>query len=390
MESAVVVGAGVLGACVSYHLARAGVRVVVVEEEARPAAGTSGATFSADVTHLKTPYAYYRLNRQGSDEHRFLSEALGGPAWRHPAPLLQWADGDAAQQALRERALRAQGWGQDCRLAPPSVLRELAPAVDPAACGADEVVVHGSACWFDAPRFVHTLLDAAVRHGAETRLGVAVTGLTRVAGRITGVVAGDRSFSADAVVNCAGPGADRVAGFAGVRLPMRRVPGLVTESDALAGAPLTAIVAAPDIDLRPTPGGGVLALSWDVDARLDGAVQPRVDGLPRELHRRAGTVLPGLARARIEDARIGVRPVPHDGLPLVGEVPGAPGLYHLVSHSAVTLAPVLGRLAAQEITTGRPATELTAYRPDRAVPGDVHDENLRAMNRRRPQPQREP
>ncbi|NEB76232.1 FAD-binding oxidoreductase, partial [Streptomyces sp. SID14478] len=94
----------------------------------------------------------------------------------------------------------------------------------------------------------------------------------------------------------------------------------------------------------------------------------------------------GLARARFEDARIGVRPVPSDGLPLVGAVARAPGLYHLVSHSAVTLAPVLGRLAAQEITTGRPAPELAAYRPDRAVPGDVHDENLRAMNHRRPAP----
>ncbi|MGY0020487.1 NAD(P)/FAD-dependent oxidoreductase [Streptomyces sp. cg35] len=385
MTSAVVVGAGVLGACVSRHLARAGVRVVVVER-ARPASGTSGATFSADVTHLKTPYAYYRLNRQGSEEHRLLSEALGGPAWRHPAPLLQWADGDDAHRALRERALRARGWGHECRLAPPSVLSELAPAVDPAACGADEVVVHENTAWFDAPRFVHALLDDAVRHGAETHYGVAVTGLTRADGRITGVVAGARSWSADVVVNCAGPAADRIAGFAGVRLPLRQVPGLVTETDPLPGEPLTAIVAAPDIDLRPTPGGGVLALSWEVDARLDGAAR----GLPQELHRRAEAVVPGLARARIEDARIGVRPVPSDGLPLVGVAAGAPGLYHLVSHSAVTLAPVLGRLAAQEIATGRPVADLAAYRPDRTVPSDVQDENLRAMNHWRPRPQSAP
>ncbi|MFJ9037309.1 NAD(P)/FAD-dependent oxidoreductase [Streptomyces sp. NPDC102406] len=382
MDSAVVVGAGVLGACVSHHLARAGVRVVVVEEGVRPAGGTSGATFSTDVTHLKTPYTYYRLNRQGAEEHRLLSETLDGPAWRHPAPLVQWADGDAAHRALRERALRAMGWGHDCRFAAPSVLRELAPAVDPAACAADEVVVYDSAAWFDAPRFVRTLLDAAGRHGAEAHYGVAVTGLTRAGGRVTGVVAVARSWSADVVVNCAGPGADRIASFAGVRLPLRRVPGLVTETDPLPGTPLTAIVAAPDIDLRPTPGGGVLALSWDVDARLDGA--DATDGAPRELHRRAGAVLPGLARTRIEDARIGVRPVPRDGLPLVGAMPRAPGLYHLVSHSAVTLAPVLGRLAAREITTGRPATELAPYRPDRAVPGGVQDENLRAMDRRRP------
>ncbi|NEB81812.1 FAD-binding oxidoreductase, partial [Streptomyces sp. SID14478] len=164
MTSAVVVGAGVLGACVSYHLARAGVRTVLVEES-RPAGGTSGATFSADVTHLKTPYAYYRLNRQGSDEHRLLSDELAGPAWRHPVPLLQWADTDEAGRALRARTARARDWGQDCRLAGPSVLRELAPAVDPAACRAEEVAVHDGAAWFDAPRFVHALLDAAVRHG---------------------------------------------------------------------------------------------------------------------------------------------------------------------------------------------------------------------------------
>ncbi|MFI7385476.1 NAD(P)/FAD-dependent oxidoreductase [Streptomyces sp. NPDC049813] len=383
MDSAVVVGAGVLGACVSYHLARAGVRVVVVEA-ARPAAGTSGATFSADVTHLKTPYAYYRLNRQGSEEHRQLSAALDGPAWRRPAPLLQWADDDAAHQALRARASRVRGWGHACHLAPPSVLRDLAPAVDPAACGADEIVVHTDTCWFDAPRFVHALLDAAVRHGAETHHGVTVTGLTRTGGRITGVRAGARSWSADTVVNCAGPGARGIAALAGVRLPLRQVPGLVIESEPLAGGPLTAIVAAPGIDLRPTPGGGVLALSWDIDARLGGTAEPVADGLPQELRRRAATVLPDLARARILDARIGVRPVPADGLPLVGEAPQAPGLYHLVSHSAVTLAPVLGRLAAHEITTGRAAAALAPYRPDRAAPDDVQDENLRAMDDRRP------
>ncbi|MET9498764.1 FAD-dependent oxidoreductase [Streptomyces sp. NPDC006552] len=396
MDSAVVVGAGVLGACVSYHLARAGVRVAVVEA-AGPAAGTSGATFSVDVTHLKTPYAYYRLNRQGSEEHRRLAEALDGPAWRHPAPLLQWADGDAAHQALRARALRVRGWGHDCRLAPRSVLRELAPAVAPAACGADEIVVHTSTSWFDAPRFVRTLLDAAVRHGAETHYGVTVTGLTRARGRITGVRAGDRSWRADTVVNCAGPEAARVAALAGARLPLRQVPGLLIESAPLHGDPLTAIIAAPGIDLRPAPGGGVLALSWDIDARLDGAAGPaprgegpgpdprsRFGGLTRELRGRAGAVLPGLARTGTEDARIGVRPVPADGLPLVGEEPGAPGLYHLVSHSAVTLAPVLGRLAAREIATGRAAAELALYRPDRAAPGDVQDENLRAMDERRP------
>lgn len=66
MDRVVVVGSGVLGASVAYHLARSGADVVVMEAE-RPASGASGATLSLDVTHLQAPYSYYRLNRAGSE-----------------------------------------------------------------------------------------------------------------------------------------------------------------------------------------------------------------------------------------------------------------------------------------------------------------------------------
>ncbi|WP_420037239.1 NAD(P)/FAD-dependent oxidoreductase [Streptomyces sp. cg28] len=383
MNRVVVVGAGVLGACVTYHLARAGAHVVLVEEAPGPAGGTSGATFAADVTHLKTPYAYYRLNRQGSEGHLRLAEEIGGPGWRHPLPLVQWSDDEGGQRALRERTARAREWGHDCRLAPASMLRDLAPAVDPAACPADEIVVHSGGAWFDAPRFVRALLDAAARRGTvETHYGAPVTGLLRDGEQVTGVRAGARTWHADTVVNSAGPGAGRVAALAGARLPLRQVPGLIATSGPLSGQPLTAILSVPGLDLRPTADGGVLALSWEVDARLRGSA----DGLPQELHRRARDIVPGVAGARIADARIGIRPVPLDGLPFVGEVPGAPGLYHLVSHSGVTLAPVLGRLAAREITGTGPVSELADYRPDRTIADTVHDENLISMNRRGARP----
>ncbi|MCX4831994.1 FAD-binding oxidoreductase [Streptomyces sp. NBC_01016] len=384
MDRVVVVGAGVLGASVAYHLARSGADVVVLEAE-RSASGASGATLSLDVTHLQTPYAYYRLNRAGSEGHLRLAEEIGGPSWRHPAPLIQWADGEAAQQALRERALQVRSWGHACDLAPAAALREAAPEVDPAACSAEEVVVHTGAAWFDAPRFVQALLEAAARHGAELHSRTPVTGLLREDSRVTGVVAGERRFTASTVVNCAGSMAEALAALAGVRLPMRAVPGLLVESGRLPDVPLGAILAAPGINLRPTPDGGVLALSRDIDARLDARLGGPLDGLSQELFRRAGDVVPELRRTGSAASRVGFCPVPLDELPLVGAVPGAPGLYHLVAHSGVTLAPVLGRLAADEITTGRPSPELAAYRPDRAMSGDVYAENMRALGCHVPQ-----
>ncbi|MDW6056947.1 hypothetical protein SAZ11_00975 [Streptomyces sp. FXJ1.4098] len=65
-----------------------------------------------------------------------------------------------------------------------------------------------------------------------------------------------------------GPDADRIAGFAGVRLPMDRVPGLVGETTPVPEARLEAILTTPEVDLRPAPGDRVCSISWSIDALL--------------------------------------------------------------------------------------------------------------------------
>ena len=80
----------------------------------------------------------------------------------------------------------------------------------------------------------------------------------------------------------------------------------------------------------------------------------------------AEQVVPHLRRlewdqeVRVESA---LRPIPQDGLPAVGLV--QPGLYTVVSHSGVTLAPILGALVAEELLTGRKVSLLESFRPDR-------------------------
>ncbi|WP_407555234.1 FAD-dependent oxidoreductase [Streptomyces sp. Pv4-95] len=388
MTRAIVLGAGVLGASVAHRLAAAGADVTVIESGG-PAAGTSGATFSVDVTHLKTPHSYYELNRLSSAEHIALGEELDGPAWRHPMPLVQWGNTPDEQHTLRERAERLQSWGHPCRFVDPKELRELAPGADPAACTGDELVVHDHASWYDAPRLVRHLLDRAALQGAVIHYGVHATGLLRIGDRVTGVVAGARSWTADQVVNCTGPHAGSIAELAGVSLPMTLFPGLVGESTPVPEAALGAILAAPGVDLRPAPDDRVLSISWEIDARLPDASEAATarPDLELDLHRRGQAVLAALRSApRLAGVRVGVRPVPFDGLPLAGALPGAPGLYHLVSHSAVNLAPLLGRLAAEEIMAGGPDTAgagvLAAYRPDRSTAADVQDESLRTMSNR--------
>ena len=76
-------------------------------------------------------------------------------------------------------------------------------------------------------------------------------------------------------------------------------------------------------------------------------------------------VVPALAAARPVTALVGVRPIPADGLPCVGGVPGIPGYVEAVTHSGVTLAPLIARSLADEMLREAGNPLLRPFRPDR-------------------------
>src|SRR5439155_26747441 len=89
---------------------------------------------------------------------------------------------------------------------------------------------------------------------------------------------------------------------------------------------------------------------------------------PRRLLERACAVFPNLPLASLAAsaaARVCVRPIPGDERSIVGPLPHLTGVYVAVTHSGVTLGPLLARLLAEEIVTGRMPPLLAPYRPDR-------------------------
>ena len=80
---------------------------------------------------------------------------------------------------------------------------------------------------------------------------------------------------------------------------------------------------------------------------------------------RAQRAVGGLEDAEVLDYRVCVRPMPADGLPIVGWLPGAGGLYVGVTHSGATLGLRLAELICADLVSGAPAAELAPYRPDR-------------------------
>ncbi|NEB74599.1 FAD-binding oxidoreductase, partial [Streptomyces sp. SID14478] len=132
---------------------------------------------------------------------------------------------------------------------------------------------------------------------------------------------------------------------------------------ACAQVPVRRAMHAPHVEIRPDGDASVVLHSREVDALIDTGEEPAALG--RLLHASARHVVPELDGARIARTRVARRPVPADGFPSVGAVPSVPGYYEAVSHSGITLGPVIGRLLAAEILDGERDDLLADFRPER-------------------------
>jgi glycine/D-amino acid oxidase-like deaminating enzyme len=355
----VVVGAGCVGACVAYRLAERGARVAVLDAGA-PGAGTSGASFAWTNSFGKTPRDYHDLNVASMEEHLELAKELGG-GWLHQDGALAWEAGVAGVDRLAQAVERLRAWGYPIERISTGQARELEPDLRIGPEVEDVVWTPGEG-YVEAGPLIAALLAAAGRRGARILAGRRVTAVRREGPRVRGVSTegGDR-LEADWVVDCAGAAADEIARLAGVPLLLHRVPGRLIYTGPVATT-LRRPVHAPGCHFRPD-GGGRLVLAEGAHDQVWAEA-----GEPWPAERSLATVaahLPALAGARVEATRVGVRPMPPDERPMVGEIPGLDGFYAVVSHSGVTLGPLWGRIAAAELLDGARDPRLAPYRPAR-------------------------
>jgi glycine/D-amino acid oxidase-like deaminating enzyme len=355
----IVIGAGVVGSNVAYRLTRAGAQVTVLDA-GRPGGGTSGATFAWLNAFSKTPRHYFDLNVASMREHGELARELKGE-WYIAVGALAWGQTEAKKSELRANAERLTAWGYQAELLSPRQARDLEPdlAFEPD----DEVIFVPGEGWVSPVPLIYGLLRAAESLGASVRTHTRVVELLRTGQRVTGLrtEAGER-LEADVVVDCAGPWSDEVAALAGVRLPLTRHPGQLVYSPPIASG-LQRVCHSPEVHFRPDSGGRiVMGQAWHDDNLTPDSPNALP---PQELLDRAAVWLPALRGATVEATRIGVRPIPEDGLPLLGFLPGLEGFYAAVSHSGVTLGPLFGKLVAGEVVEGRVDPRLEHYRPGR-------------------------
>jgi glycine/D-amino acid oxidase-like deaminating enzyme len=363
----IVVGGGIVGAATAYRLTEAGVPTILLDA-GEPGRGTSASSFAWLNSAHKHPRAYHDLNVAGMAEHAALAAEFADAPWYHPVGGLSWALTPAAQEEQRRDAARQSSWTYRSEaLSPEWAMHELEPGLrlDPALV--PEVWYTPSEGWVDVPALIRHLLSRAEEHGLIVRTHAAVAAVEHVGGRVAGIelVGGERLHAA-ALINCAGPRADTVAALLGWDLPLERLPGLLAVTGPLT-SPARMVCHAGDITFRPDPGGGlVLAHAEDLDRTI--AADTPLDPPPAacaEALRRAARAYPAVVPAGIAAARIGVRPIPRDGVSVIGAVPGFTNAYIGVTHSGVTLGPLIGRRLAAALTRDEFAPDLLPFSPAR-------------------------
>lgn len=349
-EHAMVIGAGVYGASVAAALARRGARVTIVEAAA-PAGGTSGATFSWTNSCGKQPRVYHDLNVAGMEAHRRLAAETPGADWYHEDGNLEWADDEAGRERLRAKVAGVLAYGYEAQWLDRAQALRLEPDMDPDRLPADEIAYFPREGWIEPGRLVAHLLSRAASDGAELLRGDAVAGLDVSDGLVRSArLASGRQIHADAFFDCAGPQAAAVAALAGLSLPMRNTRGVIVYTGPV-DVSLTRVIHAPRVHMRPDSARRLLLHAEELDNAVQ-ATDPGEGGAPpwviEHVLEASRELYPGLRAASVESVRVGERPIPGDGLPVLGRAAGLPNLHFAVSHSGATLSVHAGDLVAAE------------------------------------------
>ena len=367
MKKVVIIGAGIIGATLGYHLARGNNVTVTLLERDTPGAGASGHSFAWANAFGKDPREYHTLNRRSLDMWYRLAHQLDADIGIHYGGEMRWENDSQRAAQLRERIQQIQTWGYPCRLITPDEMLALEPHLQPGdvlAASFSEADIH-----IETATFIDVCLQRACSAGAVVHSETEVTGFIIRNGSITAVKTADAEFPCDVAVLASGVQTTELASLAEAYIPQQESPGIVIKTTPCAEVlHNVAVIHAPPTDgtlqhlhLRQLADGSLRIGQGTQEGINRDDSQQHADALLT----RARTYFPAIADAKAIPTPVGYRPMPLDGFPIVGFTKAVPNLYIVLMHSGVTLAPLVGEMAALEIVDDVQVEWFRSYRPER-------------------------
>lgn len=378
----IIIGGGIIGSSIAYYLSKLGSKVLVLEKDDH-AQGSAGATDGVVGYHTKKPGDEMELAIESIAMFDSLSKELGME--------IEFEKGCGGLQPVEDRfqwdilsgiAEEQRQSGVDIRMISIKEACRIEPQLSPSLYGA---LYSPTGCKVNPLRLIFAYVRAAKALGAQMIKGTEVTELIKEGGRVTGVRTNRGDFYADQVVNACGSWAARIAQMAGVDMPIKPRKGQLVVTEPI-GPFMTCTVQCARynvIKFRPEliedpevlRMGASLSIKQTQSGSLLLGSTREMAGFDREntleavetIVKRAVKFFPALENVNIIRSFAGLRPFTPDGLPILGKVGDVEGFYMAAGHEGdgIALAPVTGKLVAEDIVYGKPSYPLNAFSPDR-------------------------
>ncbi len=354
-----ILGGGVIGLTTAYFLARAGVRVAVLDKgDLGQEASWAGAGIlpPGDPQHAQSPFD--QLRAHSSTMYPDLSQELRERTGVDNGYLR--CGGLEITAGAGEAAEEWRGEGVAVEALSEKDARRLEPNL---AAGLGTVYHLPDLAQVRNPRHLRALAAGCAALGVQLRPGCPVHGFERHGERIAAAVTDAGPVAAGRFVVAAGAWSDGLLQQVGWRPGIRPVRGQIVLLNP--GAPLVRrVLMHGKRYLVPRPDGRTLVGSTEEDAGFDKRTTAAAVG---ELLAFAQTLVPGLGGAAVERSWAGLRPGSPDELPFLGPVPGCDNLFVAAGHfrSGIQLAPATGLVMTQLLLGQTPTVPLEPFRLDR-------------------------
>ena len=368
----VIIGGGVIGTSIAYHLTRSGEKDVVLLEKSQL---TEGATWHAAglVGQFRSQQNLMSLMNDSVKLFDGLAEKTGQEIDWHKLGSLRLAQTPDRWKELLKSYSAAQAVGFEMNLLTPNEVRDVYPPIETGdLIGAAFIPADG---YIDPNSLTQAYAKGTRTNGGRIFEGVMVSELRRDGDRISHVVTDEVTIEVETVVNAAGLWARQVGWMAGVEIPAGVVEHqyLVTEKSDLIPPGLPAL-RDPDGGFYAKPEPGALAIGgWEKETR---SVNPR-EGFPWENERHlfdgdmdrleeffepAMRRIPVLGELGMRTIVNGPIPISPDGEPIMGPVPGLSNFFSACAFtSGIAASGGAGKAVANWILEGDPGLDLWPF-----------------------------
>jgi len=373
----IIIGGGIVGSSIAYHLTEAGCRnVLVVEREAHQGKGSTGKSMGGVRAQFTTP-VNIQMSLYSIPFYASFDERLDHPAGYRPQGYLFVATKPAHLQYLEKNQQLQKSLGlKEVRMLSADEIIAMVPQLR------SDDILGGSFCSSDGfvdPYSAMTgFIKRAVENGAKVWKSAEVSGMLRNGNRVSGIATSRGDVHAPVVVNAAGPWAAQIAKMAGVDLPvtpLRRMLIPTEPFDDLSHEIPMVIDMTNGFHFRPESRGFLLA--WNDPEETPGF---KFDFDPEFIEKvltRAADRVPCFENLAVNPKRAwaGLYEMSPDHHGIIGEFPELPGFYAANGFSGhgVMHAPASGKIVADLITTGstKVVDNVSVLSPSRFKSGEL-------------------